>query len=173
MSYFIASQILVGLAALFDIASFQFKSRKTLLSLLCISALLIGSHFVLLEEWTAACLLAVGAARYFTGIFTENRGVRWGFYIVTLLGTLFTFSGITSILSCIGSLLHTSASFNRNDKFMRVVMVIGTVVWVVHDVIVGSPVAVLLDVLFIISSYIGYYRIYGNKAVFFDQYRKA
>ncbi|WP_238382984.1 YgjV family protein [Vibrio coralliirubri] len=43
---------------------------------------------------------------------------------------------------------------------MRWLMVIGTGVWGVHDVIVGSPVAVLIDVLFIASSVIGYYRIH-------------
>ncbi len=53
MSLFIASQILVGLAALFDIASFQFKNRTLLLSALSISALLIAAHFALLKEWTA------------------------------------------------------------------------------------------------------------------------
>lgn len=169
MSLFVASQILVGLAALFDIASFQFKNRKTLLSLLCISALLIASHFVLLKEWTAACLLVVGAVRYFTGIFTENPKVRWFFYFVTLLGTALTFNGITSMLSCMGSLFRTSASFSRNDKFMRLVMVLGTVIWVIHDVLVGSPVAVLLDILFIVSSYIGYYRIYGRDAENLEQ----
>ncbi|SKA02256.1 YgjV family protein [Photobacterium toruni] len=160
MSLFVASQILVGLAALFDIASFQFKNRTVLLSALCISALLIAAHFMLLDEWTAACLLIIGSCRYLAGIFISNPKIKWLFYLVTLLGTVITFSGLTSILSCTASLLHTKASFSSNDKLMRWLMVIGTVVWGVHDVIVGSPVAVLIDVLFVISSIIGYYRIY-------------
>ncbi|WP_282064287.1 YgjV family protein [Vibrio rotiferianus] len=160
MSLFVASQILVGLAALFDIASFQFKNRTLLLSALSISALLIAVHFALLTEWTAACLLVIGACRYLAGIFISNPKIKWLFYFVTLLGTVFTFSGLTSILSCTASLLHTKASFSSNDKLMRWLMVIGTGVWGVHDVIVGSPVAVLIDVLFIASSVIGYYRIH-------------
>jgi uncharacterized membrane protein YiaA len=160
MSLFVASQILVGLAALFDIASFQFKNRTLLLSALCISALLIAAHFALLDEWTAACLLVIGACRYLAGIVISNPKIKWLFYFVTVLGTVATFSGLTSVLSCIASLLHTKASFSNNDKLMRWLMVIGTGVWGVHDVIVGSPVAVLIDVLFVISSIVGYYRIH-------------
>ncbi|WP_238382971.1 YgjV family protein [Vibrio coralliirubri] len=102
MSLFVASQILVGLAALFDIASFQFKNRTLLLSALSISALLIAAHFALLTEWTAACLLVIGACRYLAGIFILNPKIKWLFYFVTLLGTVLTFSGLTSILSCTG-----------------------------------------------------------------------
>ncbi len=163
MSFFIASQILAGLASLFDIASFQFKNRNKLLTTLFISALLIAAHFALLKEWTAACLLVIGACRYLAGIFISDPRMKWLFYLVTLLGTALTFSGIASVLSCIGSLFHTKASFSHNDKLMRWLMVIGTVVWLIHDIIVGSPVAVLLDVLFIISSAIGYYRIHIKK----------
>ncbi|MFS1440775.1 YgjV family protein [Vibrio sp. 10N.286.46.E10] len=165
MSLFIASQILVGLAALFDIASFQFKNRTLLLSALSISALLIAAHFALLKEWTAACLLFIGACRYFTGIFIVSHRIKWLFYSVTLLGTLLTFNGLTSALSCTASLLHTKASFSSNDKLMRWMMVIGTAVWCIHDVLVGSPVAVLIDVLFIVSSAVGYYRIHIKKPV--------
>lgn len=165
MSFFIASQILVGLAALFDIASFQFKDRKALLSALCISAVLIAAHFALLKEWTAACLLVIGACRYLAGIFIFDPRMKWLFYFMTVLGTVLTFSGITSILSCIASLFHTKASFCHNDKLMRWLMVIGTGVWGVHDIVVGSPVAVLIDVVFIISSGVGYYRIYIRKPI--------
>lgn len=160
MSFFIASQILVGLASLFDIASFQFENRKKLLATLFISGLLIATHFALLAEWTAACLMLIGACRYLAGMFISDPRMKWLFYMVTLLATALTFSGITSSLSCIASLLHTKASFSHNDKLMRWLMLIGTAVWGVHDIIVGSPVAVLMDVLFIISSVIGYYRIH-------------
>ena len=168
MSLFIASQILVGLAALFDIASFQFKNRIALLSALCISALLIAAHFALLKEWTAACLLVIGACRYLAGIFIFNSRIKWLFYFITVLASALTFSGITSALSCIASLLHTKASFSHNDKLMRLLMVIGTTVWGVHDIIVGSPVAVLIDILFIVSSGIGYYRIYIKKPMLLE-----
>ncbi|AQM67085.1 Bacterial inner membrane protein [Vibrio campbellii] len=39
-------------------------------------------------------------------------------------------------------------------------MILGTGAWLFHDIFIGSPVAVLVDVLFIVSSLLGYYRIY-------------
>ncbi|MBD1575686.1 YgjV family protein [Vibrio sp. S11_S32] len=91
---------MVGVAALFDIASFQFKNRTSLLTALCISALLIAAHFALLGQWTAACLLLIGACRYLAGIFFFDPRMKWLFYFVTMLATVVTFSGLTSVLSC-------------------------------------------------------------------------
>ncbi|MBD1575685.1 YgjV family protein [Vibrio sp. S11_S32] len=62
-------------------------------------------------------------------------------------------------------LLNTKASFSHNDKLMRLLMTIAMTVWCVHDYIVGSPVAVLIDIVFIVSCAVGYYRIYGKKPI--------
>ncbi|MGF1695320.1 YgjV family protein [Vibrio lamellibrachiae] len=163
MSFFIASQILVGIASLFDIASFQFKDRNKVLAMLCISGLFIAAHFALLAEWTATWLLVIGASRFLVGIYISDPRMKWLFYAVTLLATALTYNGVTSTLSCIASLVLTKASFTQNDKLMRWLMLIGVAVWTVHDVLVGSPVAVLMDFFFILSSAVGYYRIHIKK----------
>ncbi|MCK6265863.1 YgjV family protein [Vibrio sp. ZSDE26] len=69
----------------------------------------------------------------------------------------------SQILAGIASLLLTKASFTRNDKLMRCLMLLGVIVWSVHNVIVGTPVAVLMDILFVISNLVGYYRVHIKK----------
>lgn len=160
MSTFLLSQILVGFTIVFDLMSFQFKSQRSIVICLFLAASLNATHFILLEQWTAAGLISLGAIRYLTSIFTTAKVMIAIFSIGSLIVTFFTFVGLISLLACIGSLLKTAATFFENDKHLRQLMIIGTVCWIVHNLFAGSPAAVAMEVLFVLSNLIGYYRYY-------------
>ncbi len=154
------SQSLILLAIFCDLASFQFKQRKQIVSCLCIAGVLICSHFILLEQWTAAGLMALATVRYFLSIFTTSSLVMLVFLFSSLSILLVTFSGVISLLSFAGSGFQTIASFQKNDKTLRLLMIIGTSFWLVHNFLIHSPLAVIMEVLFISSNFVGYYRFY-------------
>ncbi|HBY87765.1 MAG TPA: hypothetical protein DEO86_18070 [Colwellia sp.] len=160
MSVFIFSQLLILVAIFFDLASFQFKKRKQIVSCLCIAGILIFSHFILLEQWTAAGLMAIATIRYFVSIFTTSKHVMFTFLFCSLIVFMFTFMGTISFLCFAGSVFQTVASFSKNDKKLRQLMIIGTSFWLLHNFLIGSPVAVVMEVLFISSNLVGYYRFY-------------
>ena len=160
MSLFIISQILVGIAILFDITSFQFKDRRKIVFCLSIAGMLISSHFLLLNQWTAATLMIIATIRYITSIFTTSKKIMYFFIASTFLSTIFTYSGIVSIISCLGSTFQTSAAFCKEDKNLRILMIIGTSFWLIHNYLIGSPTAVLMETIFILSNLIGFYKFY-------------
>lgn len=160
MSAFILSQVLISIAIVFDLASFQFKHRKHIVGCLCFSGVLISTHFVLLEQWTAAGLMAIATTRYFLSVFTTSKRVMVMFIISAVVVTVFTFSGIISLISLVGTVFQTIASFTQDDKKLRQLMIIGTSFWLLHNYLVGSPAAVVMEILFISSNVIGYYRYY-------------
>lgn len=160
MSAFMLSQVLVGFAIVFDLMSFQFKDRKKIVGCLFCAGVLISSHFILLEQWTAASLMLIATIRYLTSIFSTSPKLMTLFCGTSAIATVVTFSGITSVLSCLGSMFQTVAAFNKDDKKLRELMLIGTSFWLIHNYVVGSPTAVLMEVLFISSNLIGYYRHY-------------
>lgn len=160
MSLFIMSQILVGIAIVFDLLSFQFKQRKKIVFCLFCAGTLISSHFVLLEQWTAAGLMAIATIRYLSSIFSTSGRLMWFFSLSSITVTAVTYSGLVSILSCLGSVFQTLAAFNKEDKRLRELMIIGTSFWLLHNYLVGSPTAVVMEVLFIGSNLVGYYRYY-------------
>ncbi|WP_104399034.1 YgjV family protein [Vibrio penaeicida] len=160
MSAFMLSQVLVGFAIVFDLMSFQFKERKKIVGCLFCAGVLISSHFILLEQWTAASLMLIATIRYLSSIFSTSSKLMIFFCGTSAIATVVTFSGITSILSCLGSMFQTVAAFNKDDKKLRELMLIGTSFWLIHNYVVGSPTAVLMEVLFISSNLIGYYRHY-------------
>jgi len=165
MSVFFISQVLVGIAILFDLMSFQFKERKKIVACLFAAGVLISSHFILLEQWTAASLMVIATTRYLISIFSTSPKLKWLFCGSSIVATTVTFSGLVSIISCLGSLFQTVAAFNKEDKRLRELMIVGTSFWLLHNYLIGSPTAVLMEVLFISSNLIGYYRYYVKKPV--------
>jgi hypothetical protein len=160
MSNFVLSQILVGIAICTDILSFQLKERHKIVACLMVSALLISVHFMLLGHWTAAGLALLGSVRFATSIFTTSKKIMVLFMAGILAVTIFSYAGLLSILGCSGTLFSTAASFCKEDKILRQLMLVGTVIWIIHNVLAGSPGAVLLETLFISSNLVGYFRFY-------------
>jgi hypothetical protein len=160
MSSFLLSQILVSIAICTDILSFQFKERKMIVGCLLISCILISAHFMLLEHWTAACLGLLAAVRFATSLFTTSKKLMGVFIFATLLVAVLSYDGLLSILSCSGAIFGTVASFSKEDKRLRQLMLVGTSLWVIHNYIAGSPGAVFMELIFISSNLVGYFRFY-------------
>ncbi|WP_375320152.1 YgjV family protein [Aliivibrio logei] len=164
MSLFFISQILVAIAIGFDLMSFQFKERKKIVGCLFGAGILISSHFVLLEQWTAAGLMIIATVRYLTSIFSTSTKLKYLFCLLSVITSIVTYSGLASILSCIGSIFQTVAAFNKDDRRLRELMIIGTTFWLIHNYVIGSPTAVIMEILFISSNLVGYYRYYYKNA---------
>ena len=160
LSTFIFSQILIAIAICVDILSFQFKEKNKILVCLVISTVLISCHFILLGHWTAALLGLISVARYLSGIFTTSKRVMWLFLIIILVTTISSFEGLLSILGGVGTCFTTIAAFRNDDKRLRQLMFIGTTIWIIHNYLAGSPGAVLMEIIFLGSNLVGYFRYY-------------
>ncbi len=155
MSNFLLSQILIGFAICFDMMSFQFKDRKKIVLCFFCASILIGVHFALLEQYTAAGLVLITAIRFLTSIFTTSKKVMSLFLVSYTVVTVVTYAGFLSLLTYGASMISSVASFCKDDKFLRQLMLIS-----VHNYYANSPAAVLMEILFICSNSIGYYRHY-------------
>lgn len=160
MSAFLASQILVGIAFLTDFVSFQFKDRKKILLFLCVSAALISAHYFLLGRNTAGLLVSISILRFVTSYFSTRKVWMFSILGVTLLGFVYTYASSLSFLILIALMLITIGAFQKEDKYLRILMMGGTILVIVYNAIIFSPMAVLLEGSFFVSNLIGYYRFY-------------
>ena len=160
MSNFLLSQLLVGVVLVFDLASFQFRDKRHVLGCLVFSAFFMGWHFYLVEAYTAAALGFIAAARFMTAIFTHSRWLLGLFLSLVFANAIWSYVGLITILATTGATITTTASFLANDRHFRELMMLGIAVWIVHNVLVGSPGAVALESLFLASNMLGYYRFY-------------
>ncbi|SIN71028.1 YgjV family protein [Halodesulfovibrio marinisediminis] len=164
MSVFAISQMLVGVALIFDILSFQFKNRKYILLSIAAACFFMAVHFLLLEQWTATVLMAVSAVRYAVSGYTTERRWMYFFCAIAVLGTIWTYTGLVSILSFGATFVLTIAAFSKTDKRLREITFFGVALWIVHNIVVWSPSAIGLESFFFMSNVVGYYRYYMRPA---------
>lgn len=164
MSAFALSQVLAAVAIGFDLLSFQFRERRRIIICLAISCLFIATHFALLGHGTATGLALLAAVRLVAGSVTTSKRVMLVFIVATLTVTGLTFHGLLSVFSGLGSVFGTVGSFCRSDRTLRLVMMGATSLWLVHNWLAGTPMAVLMEALFLGSNILGFYRFYLRRA---------
>lgn len=163
MSLFVWSQLVVSLALLLDLLSFQLRRREGLLACLALSCALNGGHFALLGQWSAASLLGLASLRFLISMLVVHRGLMRGFMGLACAVVLLTYRGPLDLLGLLASLLQTRAAFCQDDRLLRRWMLLGTLCWLLNNLLIGSPVATLMEGLFLISNLVGYYRHHGRR----------
>lgn len=101
--------------------------------------------------------MLLASIRYLCSIFSTSSRLTGLFLAASLLITTLTYNGVLSPLSFCGSAVHTKAAFCSNDQQLRQLMVLGTSIWLLHNYLAGSPTAVVMERLFILSNLFGYY----------------
>lgn len=160
MSNFFLSQVLVSIAICTDLISFQFKQKAQIISVLLVSATLISVHFMLLGHWTAAGLALLASVRFVVSLLVKTTYWRYIFIAATLMVAYFTYEGLLSIISTTAAVLGSWATFCPDDRQLRKIMGICTSLWIIHNIIAGSPGAVIVECLFLGSNIVGYFRYY-------------
>lgn len=163
MSLFLWSQIIVACAFAIGIISFQFRDKNHVLLAWFFTVLLIGFHYLLLDRHEAGVLSLLNSFRFLTAIYTNKISVMLTFMLLSFIGFILTYQSPVSLLVLVAIQLGTYASFRSTDQKFRILMMIVGTIWVVYSVIIGSPVAFIMETSFIISNCVAYYRLYIKK----------
>ncbi|MEM7390343.1 MAG: YgjV family protein, partial [Pseudomonadota bacterium] len=138
----------------------QFKQRQAILACLFSSVLLTSVHFMLLDNFSAASLMLIAALRYGYCIFARKTWVMIAFMLLSISAVLFTWQSWVSFIALSATLLQTYASFQGKDFTLRILMIVGTIGWIAHNALVFSPLAVLMETVFLVSNLVGLWRFY-------------
>jgi hypothetical protein len=158
MTPFILSQILAGMTLVTGMAAFQFRERKTILRGWCLAASFAAIHFYLLGSIEACFLVGITAIRFAVSSFTTDSRLMYLFLALAIGGFALTYDSPVSILALISTLIGTVGSFHGSERAVRYSMMVAELLWVIHNTIVWSPVAIAMEVLFFSSNLIGLFR---------------
>jgi len=161
MSLFVISQILAGLAFLFGMASFQFKLRKTVLLCIFFCAIFNASHFLVLERYGAGTLIFINSLRFLVAAFIPSRRWMWVFIGLSLISFAFTWTDVVSLLALTATMIGTVGTFKQSDREVRLYLMWVSAFWVLHNLLVNSPVAMLMEACFLLSNFIAWKRYYA------------
>lgn len=135
MSLFLWSQLVVSLALLLDLLSFQLRDRRRILACLALSCALNAGHFALLGQWSAASLLLLASVRFLVSIWLVRSILMWFFMGLACAAALATYQGLLSWIGLLASLLQTRAAFCPDDRQLRRWMLLGTLCWLGNNLL--------------------------------------
>ena len=144
----------------FDFLSLQFKKRKTTFLLLIVSASLISTHYFLLNRIAAGVIVFFSVLRFITCYFTTNKKYLFLFIGLNTVSLFFTYKDAFDLIIWLGLVVFITGNFQKNNKLMRKLMMIGTSLLVLYNILIFSPMGAIAEGSFLISNFVGYYRFY-------------
>ncbi len=164
-TFFIISQILVFIAIITDFISFQVKDRKKVLLWLTLSCILVTIHYFLLWKINAWFLLVISTLSFLVSLFSYNKKWISVFFVLYLIPILFNYKEISDILLFIAVYIMLIAKFQKDDKKIRIWIMIGCLFTITYNIIIFTPMWVLLECIFLWSNIIWYWKHYIKKSV--------
>ena len=144
--------------------SFQMKTKEKLLLVQVMSNIFVTVQFLLLMALTGAVQTLIGVIRGIVFYFFKKKDLKPNiavliiFEIAIILGTVFTWENILSILPLIGMTVNLYGQWQDNMKTVRICAIISGVLWSIYAFNTGVYTAVLNEILKISSSLIGLWR---------------
>jgi hypothetical protein len=124
-----------------------FSTRAAILTVQLGVAVSFGLHYTLLDADTAAIGNAIGALQILLSLFFSNTArLRWAGYmpipLMLVLGAV-SWNGPSSLFATTGAVFQALGRAQLDERLLRTLVLIGTGFWLVHDILVWSPVAIV------------------------------
>ena len=124
-----------------------FATRSSMLTVQLGIGVSFSIHYALLSAETAAAGNAVGAMQILLALLSSGTTrLRWISYIpiplMLVLGAL-TWNGPGSLFATVGTVVLALGRAQLDAGRLRKFVMVGTVFWLVHDLLVWSPIAVI------------------------------
>lgn len=132
-------------AFLFGMASFLQTSDRRFKQWMALECAAYVVHFVLLAQWTASASAAVSLGRSLAAVHYPFKAVGVVFMVLSLLCGAWLYTSWISWLPITASVLGTFALYFLSGIAMRLVMLCGTVFWLLHNYLVGSAGGTVLE----------------------------
>ena len=127
-----------------------FRTRCVMLSLQLGALALLSLHYALLGVTTAAVVNALGtlqlAACLAFGTHPKLRFLGYGLAGLMVVSSIATWQGLISLLSTSGNVVIAFGRVQTRADVMRMIVLAGTPFWLLHDLLIESPV-LLADTL--------------------------
>ena len=165
MNIFLLSQCIAVVSFLLGILSFQFKQRRQVLHCWFFADAINAIHFCLLGRYEVMTLLLVSSTRFLTAAYTRDRRLMYLFFGLTAGGFFLTYQLPVSFLVLISGFLGTYGTFHKGDLSIRFALLGCGILWITHNILVGSPVAVVMESSYLLSNVIGLWRFYRHMPI--------
>ncbi|WP_232824753.1 YgjV family protein [Algibacillus agarilyticus] len=161
-------QVLGMVSFCFGIASFYQKNDIKLKVLMMIMLACLCSHFLLLGAFTSALIASVSVVRTGLAIFYKSFKIAFVFIVISIFIGFYTAQSYLDWLPVIAACLGAYSLFCLQGIALRLGLLIGAVLWMANNFIVGSIGGTLLEAtVFTVNLFTIYRLIKAQKKVEF------
>ena len=162
-AYALIAQIIGFIAVGFSLFIYISLSRRTILVCKLTDDVLWAVHYMMIGGYTAG---ALNIMALFREIVFCNRGKKWAssrlwlyfFLGVTCVSSLISWEGPISLMPMVGSLCSVVSLWMKDPFKIRLLAVPAQVLWLIYNIIHGSPAAITGTVIAIVSITVGFVR---------------
>ena len=157
-------QILGYVAGIILLMGYAITEDKKTKIVLTFSSLIFAIHFFMLGAVTACAITVVNALRNVSSIFWyKSQKIFFVFAGLYIISFYFTYNSPIDILPFLASFITCIGMFLLGGIRFRIIVVIAVVMWIVHNIVVGSIGATIESIILFFISSITVYRLYKDK----------
>jgi len=158
-----SAQLWGYLAFLLGVSSFLQRDDRRFKILMTAECIAYAAHFGLLGQPTAAASSLVSMSRSLLALYTRSMVVAWGIVAINLalgwnLATIWW-----NWLPLAASTIGTLALFKWSGIRMRLAMLLGTLLWLVNNVLSGSIGGTILELVVAMTNLYTIFRLYAER----------
>lgn len=156
---------LVGLlASAFVILGYSSKHDVKLKIIVCVGAALFAVHFFMIGALTAMMMNAVNFLRIGLSIkFHGSKILFTVFIVIYLVVGVLTYKTWIDLLPLLSSLTGTVMMFFLSGIKLRILGMVGSSSWLIHNIIVGSMGGIMTELFVMTMQLTGIYRLTMDK----------
>jgi len=152
---------LIGLGLI--MASWQFKSRKTILTFNMIAFVFFAAQLQLLDAYVGAAMMLFAIIFTLAALFSKNLYLAAALILVAVLIGIIRFENWYDVFPIVANVFGIRAFFSQTERELRLLAPIGTILWGVHNVFAGAWSQFLADLFILASMAFGFWRASGMK----------
>lgn len=150
MAFPITSDGIATLAAYLAIACYSawplFRTRRAMLLMQLFSLASVALHYALVDAATASVMNLLGAVQIVASLLFGTRPklswIGYAFAACMIAASFYTWNGMPSLLATAGMVLVAIGRAQANAQTMRLLVLASAPLWLAHDLLISSPMAI-------------------------------
>jgi len=169
---YVLSQIFIIINYVLLMATYQVKSRKTILLFNFGAIIATGISYIFLSAWSGLAMVIVAIIRNIIFMLDEKKNGRseqitrkdivilMVLYVISIISAIYTYEGFLSLMSVFATMLYTYSVWQKKTSVYKILGIIIEIIWIIYNIYIFSIFGIIVEIFLLISAIIGIIREY-------------
>ncbi|WDI30703.1 YgjV family protein [Hyphococcus flavus] len=144
-------------------ASWQFKTRQTILTFNIIAFVFFAAQLQLLGAYVGAAMMAFAIIFTLAALYSKNIYLAGALILTAVVIGIVRYENWYDFLPILANIFGIYAFFSQTEQKLRLLAPIGTILWGIHNIFAGAWSQFIADLFILASMALGYWRASDKK----------